>query len=98
MARKGAATHAPSHDTVRAVKHRFAVTESVQKMMVDILLARSACKPVADSSSSSPSELTSSDGSCTSSTESSTSSESDGQVDNIAQTHIPVHSGSNHPT
>ena len=38
LARKGAATHAPSNGTVRAVKHRFAVTKSVQRMMVAILM------------------------------------------------------------
>ena len=86
LARKGAAIHAPSKDIVRAVRHRFAVTKSVQHMMVDILLARSACKPTEDSSSSSSLAGASSDDTCSSSTESSTSSESDGHVVNIAQT------------
>ena len=98
LARKGAAIHAPSDDIVRAVRHRFAITKSVQQMMVGILLAQSACKPTEDSSSSSSLAGASSDDTCSSSTESSTSSESDGHVVNIAQTQVSLHSGSNHPT
>ena len=101
LARKAAATHALPPDKIRAAKHRFAVRQSVQQMMVAILTARAACKPSTESSSSSPSTPKSSVGSSTSSTESDTSdssSESDRQVVIIALTQVSLHSGGNHPT
>ena len=98
LAGKGAATHALPSAEVRAVKHRHAVAQSVQRMMVDILLARAACK-LEDGSSASSSSSPRSDGciSSTSSTESS-HSEPDDHVGIDVQTQVSLHSGSNHPT
>ena len=102
LARKGAASHALPAHVVRTTMHRFAVTQSVQQMMVDIMLARAACQPVVECSTSSSSSSCATAGSCSSSTESSESSDADldteGHVETSAETQVSLHSGSNHPT
>ena len=55
LAGKGAATHALPSAEIRAVKHRYAVAQSEHQMLVDILLARAACKLEYGSSASSSS-------------------------------------------
>ena len=98
LARAGAATHALPSDEIHAVKHRYAVTRSVQQMMVEILEARAANYPSEASSDSSSCNV---DSSSTCSTESSASvseGHSEGHVVSLMQAQVPLHSGSNHPT
>ena len=95
LAGKGAATHALPPAEVRAVKHRYAVAQSVQHMMVAILLARAACNLEADCSASSSSSSSPFDGcnSGASSTEGSYS-EPDGHIGHDVQTRVSLHPGS----
>ena len=85
---------------VKRAKHCHAVTEDVQKMMVEILLARSArsCDSESDSDTYGSSNAGSTTTTSSSSSESGSSEAVSVTVDSTMQAQDPLHTGSNHPT
>ena len=95
LARAGAALHALPPAVVHAAKHRHAVAESVQRMMVEIVLARASCKSESNSSTGTSHADSAASSSCCEGLFSDSDAES--IVDDM-QAQVPLHSGSNHPT
>ena len=106
LARAGAAQHSLPDDVVQNTKHCHAVTENVQRMMVAILVARSAVSAHACESESAHSSDSVGPDATSSSSAGSSSSSSESDSSGIAseadsrdmQAQVPLHTGSNHPT